>query len=185
MRSASLSNMTDPMHTGLAPRIPTAMRLLILGSMPGVQSLQAQHYYAHPRNAFWPVLCSVLNAADPIDFDQRYQLLDRAGIGLWDVVGSCRRPGSLDQRIDRESVVYNDIVGLAAAHPQLVAIATNGQFAAKHFARAHWPTVQRQQPALQWAALPSTSPAHAGMSVATKQQNWATLRRYLDADRLQ
>ena len=55
-------------------------RILILGSMPGKESLRAGQYYAHPRNAFWPIMGSLIGAAPALPYQQRVHILQAAGI---------------------------------------------------------------------------------------------------------
>lgn len=152
-------------------------RILILGSMPGVQSLQAQQYYAHPRNAFWPILMQVLGigqADDPLpDYALRLQHLQQHRIALWDVLQYCERPGSLDASIRRESIVLNDFSTFLQQHLQVQRICFNGATAAHLFERHAAPLLAQQNrlPA-ERLRLPSTSPAHAGMPRQEKLKAW-------------
>ena len=84
---------------GFEPVFESNARVLILGSMPSVESLRQSFYYAHPRNAFWPILAQVLNENLPLTIEDKKAMLIRHKIALWDTVGSCIRPGSLDSSI--------------------------------------------------------------------------------------
>lgn len=88
---------------GFPPRIGTNPRVLILGSMPGIASLTANRYYAHPRNRFWTILGEWLGFDPSLDYASRVQALHRAGIAVWDVLAECEREGSLDAAIMRDS----------------------------------------------------------------------------------
>ena len=149
---------------GLAPVFGRDTRLLVLGSFPGVASLAAQQYYAHPRNHFWPLL-STLWGEDllALAYARRLQRLRAHGLGLWDVYGACRRDGSLDSAI--ESAQANDLAGLAARLPALRAIAHNGGESARsmRLTRVLGVPVHR---------LPSTSPANASWSFERKLAAW-------------
>ena len=149
------------------PIVAADARVLILGSMPGVASLQANRYYAHPRNQFWPILGELLGFDPQGDYALRVQSLQRAGIAVWDVLAECEREGSLDSAIDRRSEFPNDIPGLLAAHPSIRRILLNGQKAATSL-RRHFPSV-----AVECITLPSTSPAHASIDPARKRSAWA------------
>ena len=159
---------------GLAPVFDERARLLVLGSFPGAASLQAAQYYAHPRNAFWPVMGALLGdaglATQP--YAERLQALREHRVALWDAVATCRREGSLDTAI--EAVEPSDLRELVARLPDLRAIACNG-------ALAHRQTLLALEPAgLPVLKLPSTSPAHAGRSLADKIAAWrAELAPYL------
>lgn len=147
-------------------------RVIILGSMPGVASLQAQRYYAHPRNAFWPIVAEICGFDAGLPYELRLAHAQDAGIALWDVLASCVRPGSLDSDIDPESIRTNDFGGFFRAHPAIAAVFCNGGVAFRMF-RAR---VVRVQPDLfadvSVHQLPSTSPAHASMPVAKKSEVW-------------
>jgi len=148
------------------------MRVLILGSMPGVASLCQQAYYAHPRNAFWPIMAQLLAVDWPHDFAPRYALLQQKQVGLWDVLAQCERSGSLDKSIKTDSVQINDIPGLVARHNECRAIALNGQTAAALFKRHLLSTNGRLLTGLNIVELPSTSAANARLSVADKTRIW-------------
>jgi hypoxanthine-DNA glycosylase len=149
---------------GLAPVIAPHTRLLVLGSFPSVASLQAQQYYAHPRNHFWPIL-SALWGTDlrALPYESRIAFVRAQGLGIWDVYAACRREGSLDSAI--EDAELNDLARLVAGTPQLQAIAHNGSESARamRVTRALGLPVTR---------LPSTSPANASWSFDRKLAAW-------------
>lgn len=156
--------MTAPRLKGLAPIAPRHARLLVLGSFPSAASLQAQQYYAHPRNHFWPIL-SALWGVDlvPMRYAARLAEVRRRGLAIWDVYAACRREGSLDAAI--EDAQANDLAGLVARLPLLKAIAHNGGESARAMraTRALGLPVHR---------LPSSSPANASWSFERKLAAW-------------
>ncbi|WP_410498027.1 DNA-deoxyinosine glycosylase [Chitinibacter sp. S2-10] len=114
-----------------APIANDGCRLLILGSLPGDISLQHGHYYAHPRNAFWPILSHILETdLTQLPFAERYPILLAHGIALWDVVQQATRKGSLDSALS--DVETNPLQELIKQMPQLELVIFNGQTAAKH-----------------------------------------------------
>ena len=162
-----------------APAARADARVLILGSMPGIASLQAQRYYAHPRNLFWPFMGQLFDAGPEHDYAVRLQHLQAHGVAVWDVLAACERPGSLDGRIARASEVANDIAGFRAAHAQLETICLNGGKAAEAFARHVARRHAEALSGLRVLALPSTSAANAGQSRDAKFAAWhAALARY-------
>ncbi|PZQ51314.1 MAG: DNA-deoxyinosine glycosylase [Rhodovulum sulfidophilum] len=151
-------------------------RVLILGSLPGVASLAAGRYYAHPRNGFWRLVGGIIGADLPaLDYAARLAALEAAGIGLWDVVGSAERRGSLDQAIRDPELA--DLPALVATLPKLRAIGFNGATAARH-GRARLAGLWAEGGGPDLVALPSSSPAHT-MPLAEKARRWAALARYL------
>jgi TDG/mug DNA glycosylase family protein len=148
--------------------------LLILGSMPGAASLQAGEYYAHPRNGFWPIMGTLCGAGRELPYAERLPRLSAAGVALWDVLQSCVREGSLDTAIDDKTSVANDFEAFFRAHPQVRRVFFNGAKAEQCFRRQ---VLGKQViPAgLMFARLPSTSPAHAGMSVERKLGEWRVI----------
>ncbi|HEY8354095.1 MAG TPA: DNA-deoxyinosine glycosylase [Methylophilaceae bacterium] len=145
--------------------------ILILGSIPGAASLAAGQYYAHPRNAFWPIMGSLFGFALDAPYAERLEALQRAGIALWDVLHSCRRQGSLDTAIARDSIEVNDFSGFFSDHPNIRLVCFNGSMA-EHSYRRH--VLHRVQHAatLRYVRLPSTSPAHASLSLTQKIEIW-------------
>jgi hypoxanthine-DNA glycosylase len=149
---------------GLAPVIARHTRLVVLGSFPGVASLQAQQYYAHPRNHFWPLLSALWDVdLVAMDYRQRLAELRRRGLGLWDVYAACRREGSLDQAI--EDAETNDLASLRRRAPALQWVAHNGGESAR---------AMRHVASLGYGVLrlPSTSPANASWSFERKLAAW-------------
>lgn len=156
-----------PALAGLAPVIDGGTRILILGSFPGAASLAAQQYYAHPRNALWPIL-SALTGEDlaGMPYGERLPRLLAHGFGLWDVLGACEREGSLDSAIRKPAA--NDFARLRELCPRLETVGFNGQTSGKfapQFAQAGYRAV----------VLPSTSPAHASLTLAQKLEQWRGL----------
>jgi double-stranded uracil-DNA glycosylase len=160
--------MSEPRVHSFPPLLGDRPQLLILGSMPGMASLEAQQYYAHPRNAFWPILCSWCGIAAVSPYLQRVEALLRAGIAVWDVLAHCQRPGSLDSAIDLKTAQPNAIAQLLQEQPSITRICFNGAAAADLYRRHDLPA----SPPLQLIRLPSTSPAHAGMALAEKTRQW-------------
>jgi len=150
--------------------------VLILGSMPGVESLKQQQYYAHPRNAFWPVMGRLFNFNPALPYPERLERLKEKRVALWDVAHMCERPGSLDSNIRHESVIANDFASFFAAHRQIAAIFFNGQKAAELYRRLVLPKLAGPWSSLERTTLPSTSPAHAGMNLQQKLDQWLQVR---------
>ncbi len=150
---------------GLAPVWSPQARLLVLGSFPGVASLQRQQYYGHPRNQFWPILSALWGLdLQALPYEQRLAVACERGLAIWDVYAACERAGSLDSAI--RAAQPNDLPGLVARMPALQAVAHNGGEAARHMslsARLGLPVYR----------LPSTSPAHASWSLERKLAAWA------------
>lgn len=148
-------------------------RVLILGSMPGVASLEAQRYYAHPRNAFWPIVAQLYGFDARLPYEQRCELLRGAQVAVWDVLRACRREGSLDAAIEKDSEEPNDFGEFLAGHQAIRLIGFNGQKAETAFRRLVVPMMDRAKiDQLTLVRLPSTSPAHAGRSFEEKLADW-------------
>ena len=145
--------------------------------MPGNASLAAGEYYAHPRNAFWPIMEALFGAAADAPYAARLAVLQGRHVALWDVLAACQRPGSLDARIDRDSIVVNDLAGFLGRHGQVRAVFFNGATAATLYRRHVLPELDERGSGLPTIRLPSTSPAHAARSFAAKLAAWRVLLR--------
>jgi hypoxanthine-DNA glycosylase len=142
--------------------------VLILGSMPGKESLKQNQYYAHPQNAFWKIMGELVGAQPQLPYNERLQKLTAAHIALWDVLKTCEREGSLDSDIQNET--SNDFASFFRKHPFITQVFFNGAKAEQSFKRI---VLGKQElPPLKFVRLPSTSPAHAGMSYAEKLKVW-------------
>jgi hypoxanthine-DNA glycosylase len=149
---------------GLPPVIGPHTRLVVLGSFPGVASLQAQQYYGHPRNHFWPLVGALWQVdLKALTYAERLAWLLDHGLGLWDVYARCRREGSLDTAI--RDAEFNDLASLRLRAPALAAIAHNGG----ESARALRFTAALGVPVFK---LPSSSPANASWSFERKRAAW-------------
>ena len=155
------------------PVVNASTRLLVLGSLPGEKSLAAARYYAHPQNRFWHLISAVIGVdLVPLDYPMRLQTLLDHHVGLWDVVAQAQRDGSLDSNIRDHAA--NDLAGLIATLPQLVAVGFNGGTAAKLGVKQ----LAAQPTGLELIALPSSSPAYT-RPLAEKMAEWAVLRRFV------
>lgn len=155
-----------------APAVRDDTRVLVLGSLPGEASLKAAQYYAHPRNLFWHLMERVISKElVSLDYQHRLRCLNASFLGLWDVIASAERKGSLDTAIKQaETAPLTDLV---TTLPNLRAVAFNGKTAAK----IGMP--QLQHTGLALIALPSSSPAYAAMPLTEKEHQWSHLRKYL------
>lgn len=148
-------------------------RVLILGSMPGVASLRAAEYYAHPRNHFWRLMGELVSLDPAADYAQRINALKSARIALWDVLHSCRREGSLDASIDKATQTANDLQGFFSRHQHITHVFFNGAAAEQIYRRAVLPVLKA--PHIEYLRLPSTSPANASISFAHKLEAWKVI----------
>ena len=153
-----------------APIADRRARILILGSMPGVESLAQGRYYAHRRNSFWPIMAALLDFDPAAPYEIRARALRARRIALWDVLHSCVREGSLDAGIGEE--VANDFVAFFGAHRAITHVFFNGATAEACYRRHVLPEVGAP---MRYARLPSTSPAHASLSLARKLSAWRAI----------
>ena len=155
---------------GFAPVARSDARMLILGSMPGAASLEADQYYAFQRNVFWKIMGDLFGAGPELDYPTRLQQLISNHIALWDVIASCYRLGSLDSAISEDGLATNDFNGFFNQHPHITHVYFNGQKAAGLYKKKVAPNLKGHY---EYLALPSTSPAHAARSYATKLEAWS------------
>lgn len=161
--------MTTALLEGFPPVVDDSARSLIVGSFPSVASLAARQYYGNPRNAFWSITADLLGFDESASYPTRLAALRSHGIALWDVLHKCRRVGSADSKIDRNSLVVNDFAQLLATHPDITKVFFNGRTASTLFHR-----LVRVDRLLSCQLLPSTSPARA-MRPGEKLAAWRVI----------
>ena len=144
-------------------------RVLVLGTLPGEESLRRREYYAHPRNLFWPIVFALFDTTPALDYGERLAFVAARRIALWDVCELAEREASADSAIRRERP--NAIDRLLDTHPLIRAVAFNGSGAERLYDR-HF----TRRTEVAYLALPSTSPAHARMDFAAKLTRWTALR---------
>jgi hypoxanthine-DNA glycosylase len=168
-----LARHPDAAKESFPPVVDANARVLVLGTLPGEESLRRQEYYAHPRNLFWPILCALCDAVPPSDYAAKLAFAKAHRVALWDVCAQAERAASADAAIRREQP--NAIESLLDAHPRIGAVAFNGGGARRLYDR-HF----RRRPAIAYLALPSTSPAYAGLDFAAKLERWRALGAVID-----
>jgi len=149
-------------------------RVLILGSMPGRMSLERNQYYAHPRNAFWPLMGELFGAGPELRYEERLLKLRQQHVALWDVLKLCTREGSLDSAIVESSIECNDFAALLQRCPRIRHVFFNGAKAEASYQRYVAPVLNT--PHIRFRRLPSTSPAHASLDHAAKLSAWRAVR---------
>jgi hypoxanthine-DNA glycosylase len=149
---------------------------LILGSLPGRKSLQMQQYYAHPQNAFWKLVAAIFDAGSSLPYTRRVKILTANQIALWDVLAAAERPGSLDSSIVSASAQANDFATFFRAHPHIRRVLFNGRKSEELYYRFVMPGLSADFADMRYVAMPSTSPAHAGMTFAEKLERWRTIK---------
>ncbi|MGR6904240.1 DNA-deoxyinosine glycosylase [Lysinibacillus sp. BSL11] len=168
--------MSNELKNILLPIVDSATRVLIVGSMPGKQSLEKQQYYGNPRNHFWPILGELLEIAIPNDYTERIALLKNNAIGLWDTIATCEREGSLDAAIRNEKP--NDFQTLFEQYPNIQLVLFNGAKAFEVF-KKHIGLELLDGRA--YKKMPSTSPI-PGKNIKTfteKLEDWRIIQLYL------
>ncbi|GEL08245.1 G/U mismatch-specific uracil-DNA glycosylase [Salisediminibacterium halotolerans] len=139
---------------GLKPVLKKNTRIVVLGSMPSERSIEYQQYYGHPRNHFWYIMAEIFQEPFPsMNYQTKLARLTDRGVGLWDVIASCDRRGSADQRITNEQ--YNPLENLLSYPEKLCALALNGTKATDSLRK--WENIHEVLP-FERKQLPSTSP---------------------------
>lgn len=153
------------------PVVTRTSKILILGSVPGVKSLEKQQYYAHPQNKFWRIIFELLNEQFSESYEDRINVLKKHDIALWDVIDSCERKGSLDSEIRNEEA--NRVKELLEEHPNIKAVFSNGQKSFKNLQR-----MLGKDHSYNIFLLPSTSPLHT-MAYEKKLEEWRKIVDFL------
>jgi len=148
-------------------------RVLILGTMPGPESLRKKQYYANPRNQFWKIIYRILDVSEapPSDYNERIKFLKHKGIALWDVLETCEREGASDSKIKRGTP--NDLRTWLQKRPNLRYIFFNGKKAESCFKKCGCPDD------VGCIGLPSTSPANRKMTFDEKVRRWSVIKAFL------
>jgi hypoxanthine-DNA glycosylase len=152
---------------GFPPVADSRARVLVLGSLPGRKSLLEKEYYAHPQNAFWPVMKEIFGAAG--NYEERCACLLRHEVAVWDVLRASVRPGSMDADIQQSTATANDFDTFFEQHPCVQGVAFNGRKAEKLFRDI---VTSHRASRLRKLSLPSTSPAYAAMPFEGKLERW-------------
>ena len=181
-KHAILGSMNSPARriAAFPPILGPEPRVLILGSMPSVESLRRREYYGNPRNHFWPLMYRVLGAGElPERYPERERLLKECGIAVWDVFEACEREGSLDSRIALEE--YRDVGAFLRANPSIRAVLFNGTKAEQGFRRG-LAFYGHNEVRAQVLRLPSTSPIPTKKyrKKEDKLAAWMVIAEYLD-----
>ena len=153
-------------------------RVLILGSMPGRESLRRGEYYAHPQNQFWMIMGELFGAGREMPYAERVERLLERGVAVWDVLMQCERDGSLDRSIVSGSEAVNDFVPFFAHHPSIRAVFFNGAKSEALFMRHVRSVLGPWAEALRFERLPSTSPTNAGLPRGVKLRAWQHVREH-------
>ena len=162
--------MPENIRESMSRRVDRQVRVMVIGSMPGEESLRRQQYYAHPRNNFWKYMAQIFaDISIDDDYETRVDKLLGHGIGLWDVMKRCSRKGSLDSNI--QDVEVNDFAVLSKEAPDLQKLLFNGGKAFETFCRSanyEWARAHN----ISCIKMPSTSPANAGQRDKDKLARW-------------
>lgn len=163
------------MARGFPPVIDECARVLVLGSLPGRASLEAGQYYAQPQNAFWRIMGALVGAGPELEYAERLARFKGSALGLWDVLAAGQREGSLDSAIVRATAIINDFARLFERYRRIELVCFNGRTAEQLYRRRVLPNLPGKFAGIPLQALPSTSPAHAGMPFAAKLERWSIL----------
>jgi hypoxanthine-DNA glycosylase len=153
---------------GFPPLARVDAKFLVLGSLPGMRSIQEQQYYAHPRNAFWPIMKALFGVDGEYESRRRQLIVNR--IAVWDVLNSAVRPGSLDADIRLDVARANDFEAFFSSYPDIGVVIFNGKKAESLFMR--FVEARPNDPSARFILLPSTSPAYAAMPYSGKLARW-------------
>lgn len=141
-------------------------KILILGTMASVKSLEQGFYYMHPRNRFWKIVAEICGERSvPVTVELKKQMLLSNGIALADILVSCERVGSLDADIKNYTVRdLDEIIG----NSKIKHIFCNG--------KKSFEVSRKSYPKMDFQYLPSTSPAN---QVNFRKEEWMNIQKYL------
>jgi len=154
------------------PIVSKKSKILILGTMPGIKSLQEQQYYAHERNAFWNIIFRIFDEQFSTLYEKRKELILKNGLAIWDTLKYCYREGSLDSNI--KNAEPNKVNELLNQNKQIKSVVFNGQSAQKFYDKFH-----DRIDGITYHCLPSTSPANARLKIEDKYNEWAVIKDLL------
>lgn len=172
------------LEIGFAPLVSANAKVLILGSMPSVVSVQKQQYYGHNRNQFWPILGHLFQFNPKASYSERTHQAMCAGVAIWDVIARCHRIGSADSAIEPDSIQVQDFDTFFSTYPNIEHVFFNGRKAEQVYRAQVLPSLSGDFDYLTHQCLPSTSPAYANLSVTDKLKAWQCVKvNQLDAMR--
>lgn len=153
---------------GFGPYYDHGSRVLILGSFPSVKSREQQFFYGHPKNRFWPMVSAIFGREEPKTIEEKKAFLEEARLALYDVIEECEIKNSSDASI--KNPVVSDLPAILEK-TQVSLILLNGKKAGDLFLRYQLPTLKTP---IEYAIMPSTSPANAAVSMADLLHTWGT-----------
>lgn len=160
------------MITSFDPIVDSRTKILILGSIPGVKSLEKVEYYGNKQNQFWKIIFSIFKQESVKEcYKNKVNFLLQNRIGLWDVVQNCERKGSLDIAIKNQEI--NDFNSFFNENPQITTILFNGKIAYQFFYKKYG-----QIKGITYYVMPSTSPANT-MTFEKKLNEWSLILSHL------
>ena len=162
---------------GFPPIAVETATVLILGSMPGEESLKKNEYYGNPRNSFWKIMASLFGFDLSVNYEERTRILLENKIALWDVMRSCERKGSLDSYINNGTIIENDFAFFFKNYPNIRNVYFNGAKAEREYFKRVLPRLPKSKRHINYDRLPSTSPAMTQLSIKAKIIEWSKIKR--------
>ncbi len=138
--------------------------ILILGSLPSVESVKRGFYYMHPENRFWKVLSRIYEEdAYHMSIEEKRLFILKHHLALYDIIYSCTIKNSSDSSITNP-ICTNIKEVLRGMNTKKILL--NGKTAYQIFIK--------QYPELKEIAicLPSTSSANARVSLDALTLIW-------------
>ena len=162
--------------SGFPPIVAPESRVLVLGSLPSVKSVEKQQYYGHPQNVFWRIMGELFGFDRTMPYPDRVATLRENRVSVWDVLAASVRPGSMDAAIDEATARPNDFNRFFEDQAGLRRVCFNGKAAARLFTKLVAPTIEKGSNTIEFKTLPSTSPAYASITFAEKLEQWRVVR---------
>jgi len=161
---------------GFPPIAGKTAKVLILGTMPGEESLRQNEYYGHPRNSFWKIMACLFGFDFSLRYEERTKILLKNRIALWDVMKSCERKGSLDANINDETIIENDFASFFQRYSNIRNVFFNGAKSEAEYIKRVLPKLSGSEHKIKYKRLPSTSPAMAQLSFDAKLKEWSMIK---------